>query len=120
MASVAPLQLDDDAPPPSGVRRRVWGAAPPVACASDAQVVAEVAEEVLAEVWELWRTLSPLQAPWLALGRAQVGAALLTAARWRHDGDHPALCIGTRWPELVPGFAAMDRLAGLMVDLLCR
>ncbi len=118
MASVAPLRLDDDAPPPSGVRRRVREAAPPVA--SDARVVAEVAGEVLAEVWELSRSLSPLQAPWLGVGPAQVAAALLAVARWHHEGDHPALCAGKRWPELVPGSAAMDRLAWLMVDVLCR
>jgi hypothetical protein len=124
VASVAPLRLDDDAPPESGVRRRapLPGIAAPLPAASDARVVAEVAEEVLAEVWELGRALAPLQGPWLGLGLGlgHLGAALLTAARWRHEGDHPALCIGKRWPELVPGFAAMDRLAGLMVDVLCR
>jgi hypothetical protein len=118
VASVAPLRFDDDAPPPSGVRRRAPEAATPLP--SDAQVVAEVAGEALAEVWALWRALSPLQGPWLALGAAQAGAALLAAARWRHEGEDPARCISTRWPELVPGSAAMDRLAWMMVDVVCR
>jgi hypothetical protein len=122
VASAVAIRIEDEAPPQSGVRLRVLvdanaaEAAPPP---SDARVVAEVAGEVLVEVWDQWRALSPLQGPWLGLRIAHAGAALLTAARWRHEGDHPVLCLRARWPELVPGFAAMNRLVGTMVDLLC-
>jgi hypothetical protein len=78
-------------------------------------VLADVAEEVFFEVWSLVGALSPLQGPWLRLGLPQLGAALLTTTAW-HD---PSQGLRERWPELVPGAASMDRLAGLMVDTLC-
>lgn len=123
----APDIARDEAPPASGPRRRVLepvdlGAVPAAnAGEGDAGVLAEVAGEVCGEVWDLVRTLSPLQGAWTALGLGQLGAAAMTAARWRHEGEAPGRAVlRARWEELVPGHLAMDRLVGLMVDQLCR
>jgi len=114
----------DEAPPASGPRRR---ALDPVAFAPAApanrvepDVMAEVAAEVCGETWELVRSLAPLQGAWLALGVGQLASGLMTAARWRHEGQRPrGATLRARWPELVPGHAAMGCLVGLMVDRLC-
>jgi hypothetical protein len=127
--AVADLQRDLDTPPPSGVRLCVvdfqdqaGGAAPSPAAvvAPDPDVLVEVAEEVFFEVWDVVRALSPLQSSWLKIGLGQLGAAALTMGLWRR-GPHqgPARLLRERWPELVPGYAAMDRLAEVMVDTLC-
>jgi hypothetical protein len=124
VVSAADLQRDE-APPASGRRLRVLVpvdvAAAPAGNAVEPDVMAEVAAEVCGETWDLVRTLSPLQGAWLTLGVGQLGAALMTAARWRHEGEEPACAVlRARWYELVPGHAAMDRLVGLMVDGVCR
>ena len=115
----APELPIDDAPPESGVRVRVRVArAPETAPApSTRQVLAEVAEEVFFEVWDLSRALAPLSGPWMTVGRGALGGALLAAARIDEPLTRRAL--RARWPQMVPGFAAMDRLAWLMVDALC-
>jgi hypothetical protein len=127
VGSVADLPKDDDAPPPSGVRvrrsavvlelRRGYGGVPhrDRPHRAEASVLSEVVEEVFFEVWSLVRALSPLQGAWLHPGPRDLGAAALTMATWRHPSE-----LRERWPELVPGQAGMDRLAGLMVDALCR
>jgi hypothetical protein len=117
------LWTDDDAPPASGIRLRVPEAspppAPPAATETEAEVLAEVAEEVFFEVWDLVRALSPLQGAWLRLGLRELGAAALRVGAWRcRGGRRPARRLRERWPELVPGHAAMDRLALVMVDAL--
>ncbi len=126
MNAVADLPRDDDSPPPSGVRLRLAVEAPeapasfePTAPVSDverhalAEALALVGEEVVLETWALVRALSPLQGAWLKLGLGQLGAAVFTAGAW-HRGE-----LRERWPELVPGYAAMDCLAGVMVDAIC-
>jgi hypothetical protein len=111
------LQYDDEAPPPSGVRARV--VPPPPAEPSDALVLAEVAGEVCADVFDCVRTLAPLQGVWFGLGWNQLGGVALSAARlWQEGGRSPAV-LRRRWPELVPGAAALDRLVWLMTDLIC-
>jgi hypothetical protein len=88
---------------------------------SDRDVLIEVGEEVFFEVWGVVRVLSPLQGAWLNLGPGQLVTAALTASHWRREpGERPAKLLRRRWRELVPGRAAMDRMAHLMVDLLCR
>ncbi len=125
MEAVADLPRDDDTPPPSGVRPRVCapdtGAPPPSprprgggSAPETPSVLPEVAEEVFFEVWDLVRALSPLQGSWF--GARPLGVAALTVALWR--GPRRRL-LRERWPELVPGYAAMDRLAEVMVDALC-
>jgi hypothetical protein len=112
------LPRDDDTPPPSGVRRRVVAlhAGTPLPPYENPDVLVEVAEEVFFEVWGVVRALSPLQGAWLNLGLGQLGAAALTTALWRGS---PRRLLRERWPELVPGYAAMDKLADVMVDTLC-
>jgi hypothetical protein len=130
MDAVADLLRDDDTPPPSGIRVRVPERAGSAANDLARDVLPEVAEEVFREVWELVHALSPLQGAWLRLGIRPLGSAVLTALRWRAgssprlpgpDGSAlPSLAVlRARWPELVPGYAAMNCLAGLMVDALC-
>ncbi len=139
MEVVADLLRDDDTPPPSGVRRSRWGSPPnpqpsrhvPAALAlalppsprAEREVLTEVAGEVFFEVYGLVRALSPLQGAWLRLGLGQLGGAALTVVTW-HAGKStrslgPAKVLRRRWPELVPGHAAMTCLASLMVDALC-
>ena len=131
----------DDGPPPSGPRLRVPASLPtpepsrspepePVAVPPappahalpvDPEILAEVVEDVCVEVWGVTRALAPLQGAWLTMGLAPLGATLLTMARWRHEGhalDRKTL--RARWPELVPGHAAMGCLVGLMVDRRCH
>lgn len=139
MNAVAELPRDDDSPPPSGVRLRAFafpvpspipaavgsatGALPP-----EPDVLAEVAEEVFLQTWEVVRVLSPLQGSWLKLGLGHLehlGAAVsaVGAGAWRgaRRGEPrlTAKVLHERWPELVPGYAAMDCLAGVMVDAIC-
>ena len=96
-------------------------AAPEVEATGEADAIAEVAGEVCGEVFGLVRTLAPLQAAWMTLGVAPLGGALMTAARWRYEGETDAKqALRDRWPELVPGHAAMGCLVGLMVDGICR
>jgi hypothetical protein len=123
VVSAADLERDE-APPASGPRRRVLVevAVPPAAAENHAEpdVLAEVAAEVCGETWALFRGLSPLQGAWLAPGVGQVGSALMTAARWRSEGERPvSATLRARWHELVPGHAAMGCLVGLMVDRIC-
>jgi hypothetical protein len=120
--AVADLLRDDDTPPPSGVRRRVPDAlalTAPLPLRPDADVLREVGEQVFFEVYGLVRALSPLQGAWLRLGAGQLGGAVLTAATWRGVHRRPVKVLRRRWPELLPGHAAMSRLASVMVDLLC-
>ncbi len=109
MAAVAPLLDDDDAPPASGVRL--------IAPAREPDVAREVAEEVFFDVLELWSAVSPLQGAWFELGLGAVGRAALGVTCWeRPDGR----TLRARWRELLPGYSALDTLAHLMVDRLCR
>jgi hypothetical protein len=124
--AIADVWRDDDAPPESGVRPRPSVAIvlrprrAPASQALSRDVLAEVGEEVFFEVWGIVRALSPLQGAWLRLGLGQLGAALLTAADWpASPRERPLRVLRERWPELVPGYAAVDRLAGLMVDRIC-
>lgn len=124
MDALAEVWRDDDAPPESGVRRRPSAAIvlrprrAPRAPGRD--VLAEVGEEVFFEVWGIVRALSPLQGAWLRLGPGQLGVALLTAAEWPCEPrERPLQVLRKRWPELVPGQAALGRLAHLMVDRIC-
>lgn len=114
------LPRDDDTPPPSGVRPRVAAiheaALAPVAAEPSPDVLVEVGEEVFFEVWSVVRALSPLQGAWLKIGLGPLAAAALTTGLWK--GQRKRL-LRERWPELVPGYAAMDRLAEIMVDTLC-
>jgi hypothetical protein len=106
--------LREDAPPESGVRR-VRPA--PEAEVRSAELVAEVAGEVCAEVFALVHVLQPLQGSWSRFGVRTLGTAALTALVW--PGRCPVRILRERWPELVPGYAALDRLAWLIVDRLC-
>lgn len=82
-------------------------------------MLAEVAGDVCAEVFDHVRALAPLQGVWFGLGWSQLGGTAISALRmWQEGGRSPAV-IRRRWPELVPGAAALDRLAWLMVDLIC-
>ena len=87
-----------------------------VPCSAD--VLPEVVVEVVFEVWDVVRALAPLQGAWFLVGPGQVGAAVATMTAWAS-----APCSKTRlrrrWPELVPGHAAMDRLVRAMVDMIC-
>ena len=123
--------LPDDDSPPSGIRVLVVEAAAPVANDVARDVLPEVAHEVFREVWTLVQALSPLQGAWLRVGIRPIGCAVLTALGWRGNdgtrllgpGGSPGAVLGMvreRWPELVPGHAAMDCLAGLLVAALCR
>jgi hypothetical protein len=122
--AVEPLFRDDDAPPESGVRVRLPAsfavAAPAVATRalpSQAEFLAEVTAEVFFEVWDHVKVLSPLQGAWLTLDVARLGEAVLSVAG-RRCGAPAKQILRDHWPELVPGFRAMDRLASLMVDAL--
>jgi hypothetical protein len=119
VASVVDLPLDrDEAPPESGVFVRLprVDAAP---VESTREVLVEVTEEAVLEVLDHLRTLAPLAGPWTALDAGQLGGAAVTYLGWRCRGEGSRKMLRSRWPELVPGFAAMDRLAHLMVDTLC-
>jgi len=122
--AVAELLRSDD-PPESGVRTRVVSpdaSAPPpsrVEPTSEQALLAEVGEEVFFEVWDAVRALAPLQGNWLLVGAGDVAGAAVNVAEWNED---PKQCVKTlrrRWPELVPGARAMDKLAWLMVDVIC-
>ncbi len=132
------LTRDDDTPPPSGVRPRVFDLHDPEARPQEVSpaakgatgeafvspdVLVEVGEEVFFEVWSLLRAFSPLQGAWLKLGLGQIAGAALTTGLWSTAGStHPSprkKMLRERWPELVPGFAGMDRLAEVMVERLC-
>lgn len=126
MASVLDLPLDhDEAPPESGVRVRLprlpsppqVDALPPVV--RTREVLAEVTEEVFFEVHDHLRALAPLAGPWMSLDVAKLGGAVMTLLGWRCRGPVSRRALRSRWPELVPGFSALDRLAHLMVDRLC-
>jgi len=101
-------------------------AAPPLA--PDAEVLREVGEQVFLEVWDLMLALQPLQGPWLRVGLGHMGTIALRVLGWeieerREEGATDRRGVKTlreRWPELVPGYASMDRLVGLMVDWICR
>jgi hypothetical protein len=123
VSSVVDLPLDhDEAPPESGVRVRLprWVApayAAPVE--STREVLVDVTQEVTLEVLDHLRALAPLAGPWMGLDLGKLGGAALTFLGWRCQGPISRRALRSRWPELVPGFAAMDRLAHLMVDRLC-
>jgi hypothetical protein len=130
MDAVVDLERDDT-PPPSGIRVRVLERAGAAANDLDRAALPEVAEEVMREVWRLVSALSPLQGAWLRVGIRPLGSAVLVALGWRGRGGARLLGAGgsarsavevlrAQWPELVPGYAALDCLAGLMVDRLCR
>jgi hypothetical protein len=109
---------EDDAPPPSGVRVR------PIVVASLAlpargDVLADVAEQVFLEVWSVVRPLCPLRGAWFQVGLAPLGVLAAEATTLLCAADKPRMLLTRRWPELAPGAAALDRLAYLMVDLLC-
>lgn len=109
--------VDDDAPPESGVRLRA--PAPSVTrptVVSEPPILTEVWREVFTDVLDHVTTLAPLQGGWLVLDAGKLGGALVTALGWRRGRRRQ---LRERWPELVPGFAAMDLLVGQMVDLLC-
>jgi hypothetical protein len=112
------LLRDDDAPPPSGVRVRVVVLEPAPRPAHN-DVLIEVTEEVFFEVWSLVRALSPLQAPWFRMGLTPLATAGLEVTTWSCGGGTSMNEVRRRWHELVPGVAALDRLAHVMVDLLC-
>jgi hypothetical protein len=135
MDAVADLLRDDDAPPESGIRLRVpWtplpggdegsfraapGPAPTCAPRSDRDVLAEVGEEVFFEVWATVRALTPLQGPWLGrVGAGEIGAAAAILTGLRCGPAPRSATLRARWHELVPGYAAMDTLVGLMVDAM--
>ncbi len=94
----------EEAAPESGVRVRARQPLPAPPLPSDAQVLGEVAGQVVGEVLCHLRVLAPLQGPWIALDLGQIGKAALTARCWYH---------------LVPGYHAMDRLVSLLVDCIC-
>jgi hypothetical protein len=126
MDAVTDLLRDEEAPPASGVRVRVAavralpGTAAPSPGDVERDVLAHIAEEVFFEVWETVRVLSPLQGAWFGLDLRRLATAALTVTGWRcGPAVKPADVLRRRWPELVPGHAAMDRLVGLMVDALC-
>ncbi len=128
MDAVAELRRSDD-PPESGVRTRVPspGVAAPAPTpqrvvqndpAGERALLAEVGEEVFFEVWDAVRLLAPLQGGWLRVGAGDVAGAALTVAGWHEDPKQCARALRRRWPELVPGTRAMDKLAWLMVDVI--
>ena len=127
MDAVAELLRSDD-PPESGIRTRVPSpdAAEPAPHrvvpndpADERALLAEVGEEVFFEVWDAVRVLAPLQGDWLRVGAGDVAGAALTVAGWHEDPTQCAKALRRRWPELVPGARAMDKLAWLMVDVIC-
>ena len=113
---------DDDAPPESGIRRRVPPTAtlarPPRATpdteppATDA--LAAITAEACLETWELTRRLMPLQGAWFLPGATQLGAALSTLLGAPRDSASQR-----SWADYVPGYAAMDALANRLVDAIC-
>ncbi len=138
MDAVADILRDDDAPPPSGVRVRVPAAPAPARPSapaprpSDRDVLADVGEEVFFEVLDVVLALAPLQGRWLRLGLRELEAAVWMLVAVEMGGPRPpqppqarspkpslAGVLRGRWPELVPGYASMDRLVGLMVDAIC-
>jgi hypothetical protein len=117
------LTRDDDAPPPSGVRVVVLESGFSGASRSYAgprpvrdDVLLEVTEEVFFEVWSVVRALAPLQTAWFRIGLTPLAAAGLEVSTWSSGTSKE---LRRRWHELVPGVAALDRLAHLMVDALC-
>lgn len=123
MASVVELPLDhDEAPPESGVRVRLprLHAPPPAApVASTRELLVEVTTDVVLEVHDHLQALAPLSGAWMGLDVARLGGAMMTLVGWRCRGPVSRRALFSRWPELVPGFSALDRLAHLMVDKLC-
>ena len=122
--------LRDDDPPESGVRRRVPSIDAPAPsprrvdasgldAAGERALLAEVGEEAFFEVLESVRALAPLQGDWLRVGVGDVSKAAVAVAGW-HEAPKPCVkALRRRWPELVPGARAMDKLAWLMVDVIC-
>jgi hypothetical protein len=112
------LTRDDDEPPPSGVRVRVVVLEHASRPARDDVLVA-VTEEVFFEVWSIVRALSPLGGAWFRVGLAPIASGALQASTWSCSTAKPTKLLRDRWHELVPGVAALDRLANLLVDQLC-
>ncbi len=119
MQAAVDLPRDDEAPA-SGVRLRPPAPLAIVPPPATHDVLVDVTEEVFFEVLGLTVALSPLQGPWLRLGLGQLGQSLLTLTTWRRRGEKPSKLLRERWPELVPGYSAMDCLARLMVDAIAR
>ncbi len=119
----------DDEAPESGVRPRVvlLPSKRPRAATSateqteqtERELLGEVFEDVFFETWGLVRALSPIQQP-LRLGPAQVATAVLEVGSWPIDRKTAARTLRRRWPELVPGTAALDCMAHLMVDQITK
>jgi hypothetical protein len=113
---------DDDAPPESGIRRRV----PPTATLARSpratpdtesrsnDALAAITVEACLETWALTRRLMPLQGAWFLPSATQLGAALLTLLGAPRDTAPQR-----SWAEYLPGYAAMDTLANLLVDAVC-
>jgi hypothetical protein len=129
MDAVALRLRDEDTPPPSGIRIRVLASAR-AADELERDVLPEVAEEVMRGVWQLVHALSPLPGAWFRTGLRPLGSTALIALGWHTEsarlsgpnGSSQAAIevLRARWPELVPGYASMRCLVGLMADALCR
>jgi hypothetical protein len=125
MSVAAEIWLDDP-PPESGVRLRRAPVAPAPARPADldfSRVVVEAFAEASVEAFRLLSVLSPLQGSWWIPRLGQLGSIALTVLGWCREDPATKLdrrTLGRRWPELVPDAAALDRLAGLMVDWICR
>lgn len=123
MLSATDARNDDDAPPESGIRRRTRPTAtlaqPPRATpdteSPSTNALAAVTAEACFETWELTRRLMPLQGAWFLPSAAQLGAALLTLLGAPRNHSAPQ----RSWSEYLPGYAAMDTLANLLVDAIC-
>jgi hypothetical protein len=79
--------------------------------------------EVFCDVLELMRSIEPLQESWLSLGPGSLVAAAAMLARVTGSGLFRARFkarLRERWPELVPGYAALDRMTEWMVGAFCR
>lgn len=113
---------DDDAPPESGIRRRARPTATlaprpratPDTEAPSTDALAAITAEACLETWELTRRLMPLQGAWFLPSATQLGAALLTLL-----GAPRGTAPSRSWSEYLPGYAAMDTLANLLVDAIC-
>ena len=117
---------EDDAPPESGIRRRAPATAtlarsPQDTEARSAHALAEITVDACLETWQLTRRLLPLQGAWFLPSASRLGAALLTLLSAPREGAPRSAVAHLRrcWPELVPGYAAMDTLAHLLVDTVC-
>jgi len=119
----AEREADEEQGPISGVRvswaRVVVVPTPAPAPAPAEDVLFDVGEQVFFEVLRLVRALSPIQTPWLRLRLSDVTNAAMVANSWHLDGEKLPTAVRRRWHELVPGVAALDQLAHLIVDQLC-